>query len=112
MTPKVISWEGVGEEVCKLLDRVRRHNNADPVVLDFDMLRPLMMHWIHGRLTSWLIVDEHLCWSGELQVDVFEQLTDLHDILDSIETPPAMMMKTPVAGCRVSLSLPISESLL
>ena len=59
MTPKDITREGLGEEVRALLsrrhvnelDRLRRHHITDLVVIVVDMLRPLMMHWVH-RLTD------------------------------------------------------------
>ena len=68
MMPIDITRKGLGEEVRALLNRghvneidsIRRHHIADAVAPDADMLRTLMMHWVHGKLTSSSIVDEHL----------------------------------------------------
>ena len=60
MTPKDITRLGVGDELRALLsgghinelDCRRRHHIMDPVVFDIDMLRLLMMHWNHSKLTN------------------------------------------------------------
>ena len=52
MTLKDITREGLGEKVRALLshehvnelDRFRCHHITDPVVLEVNLLRPLMMH--------------------------------------------------------------------
>ena len=88
MTPKDIAREGLGKDVraglsrrhMNELDRLKCHHITDPVVLDVDMLRPLIMQWVHGKQASRLIFDEHRLWFGALQVDGLEQLTDPHDI--------------------------------
>ena len=53
MSPKDIRREGLGKEVLSLL-RCRHVDQliADPVLLDIDVLRALVMHWIHGKLSS------------------------------------------------------------
>ena len=137
MSPEDIRRKDLGKEVCSLL-RCRHVDQlyllssylvADPVVLDVDVLGALVMHWIHGKLSTGLVVDIHLCRARVLHVDIPEELSHPHDILDGEEErevlslhgrhshdrleldiqltgPPAIMMSTPEVDRRVSLSLP------
>ena len=60
MSPKDIRRKSLGKEVrtllrCRHVDQLYLLSGylvADPVVLDVDVLEALMMHWIHGKLSS------------------------------------------------------------
>ena len=60
MTSKYITRESFVEEVLALvsrrhvdkLNRLKYHHITDAVVLDVDTPRTLMMHWVHGKLTT------------------------------------------------------------
>ena len=60
MSPEDIRRESLGEEVrsllrCRHVDQLYLLSGylvANPVVLNADVLRALMMHWIHGKLSS------------------------------------------------------------
>ena len=60
MSPEDIRREGLGKEVrsllrCRHVDQLYLLSGylvAYPVVLDVDVLGALMMHWIHGKLSS------------------------------------------------------------
>ena len=60
MSPEDIRRKGLGQEVRSLLrcghvDQLYLLSGylvANPVVLDVDVLGALMMHWIHGKLSS------------------------------------------------------------
>jgi hypothetical protein len=60
VSPESISSKSLGQEIGTLiirvqivkLDRCRRDHVADPVVLDVNVLEPLVMNWILRELTS------------------------------------------------------------
>ena len=60
MSPKDIRRKGLGKEVrsllrCTHMDQLYLLSGylvADSVVLDVDVFGALMMHWIHGKLSS------------------------------------------------------------
>ena len=60
MSPKDIRRESLGKKVrsllrCRHVDQLYLLTGylvANPVVLDVDVLGALMMHWIHGKLSS------------------------------------------------------------
>ena len=60
MSPEGNRRKGLGKEVrsllrCRHVDQLYLLSGylvADPVVLDVDMLGALMVHWIHGKLSS------------------------------------------------------------
>jgi hypothetical protein len=60
VSPENVSSKSLGQEVGALiirvhivkLDRCRRDHIADPVVLDVNVLGPLVMNWILRELTS------------------------------------------------------------
>ena len=60
MSPGDISRKGLGKEVrsllrCRHVDQLHILSGylvADPVILDVDVLGALVLHWIHGKLSS------------------------------------------------------------
>ena len=60
MSPEDIRREGLGKKFrsllhCRHVDQLYLLSGyliANPVVLDIDVLGALIMHWIHGKLSS------------------------------------------------------------
>ncbi len=94
MPPEDLSAQSLSEEVRTLIlrwhideaNRPRGDHVPDPVELDVDMFRPLVVDGVLGELVGGAVVDLDNGGEGPLQAKVLQQLTDPHDILHTEET--------------------------
>ena len=93
MSPEHLAAKSLSQEVGPLVLRGHinklngpgSHHVADPVELDVNVLRTLMVDWILRELTSGLVVDVDTRKQCALQQQIFPQLPDPHHLLQNKE---------------------------